>query len=218
MFVPFSARNSHPASQRCAIGAERKWKRLLDVVNLRGQETRFSVSDVELETVDCFRYLGHPLVANGNDWPAVVYNLNRVRGHWAQVSRVLTRQGADPKVAGYFYKVIVQSVLLYGCETWVISKQILVSLEGFHHQIAQQLMHYTIRPDPNSGAWVYPEAGRSFELAGLHPMTTYIGRRRGYLLNWAQNQPLYLECSTLVGGAGGSQRHYWWSVQTNDLE
>jgi hypothetical protein len=72
----------------------------------------------------------------------------------------------------------VQSVLLCGCETWVVSKQILVSLEGFHHQIVQQLMHHTIRPDPNSGEWIYPDAGRSLELAGLHPMTTYIEEER----------------------------------------
>jgi hypothetical protein len=186
-----------------------KRKRLLDIVNLQGAETRFSVSDVELETVDCFRYLGRPIVADGNDWPAVVYNINRARARWTQVSRVLSRQGADPKVSGYFYKAVVQSVLLYGCETWVVSKQILVSLEGFHHQVARRLAHHTIRPDPNNGEWIYPNAGRSLELAGLQLMMTYIGRRRGYLLNWVQNRLLYTECSSLAGSAGGSQRHYW---------
>jgi hypothetical protein len=49
-------------------------------------------------------------------------------------------------------------------------------------------------------------------------MSTYIGRRREYLLNWAQNRPLYMLCKDLLGGAGGSQRHYWWHIQTSSIE
>jgi hypothetical protein len=197
---------------------ERKRKRLLDVENLRGQEIGFSVLGEELESVDCFNYLGRPIAADGNDWPAVVTNINKARGRWARVSRVLTREGTDPKVAGYFYKAVCQSVLLYGCETWVISKAILGSLEGFHHQIARRLSRHPIRLDPESGECVYPEAGKSLEMAGLHPMSTYIGRRQEYLLNWVQNRPLYTLCKDLVGGAGGPHCRYWWHVQTSSIE
>jgi hypothetical protein len=93
MFLPFSAmRSTHPTSKRCAIGAERKRKRLLDIENLRGQEIGFSVLGEELESVDCFNYLGRPLTVDGSDWPAVVSNINKARGRWARVSRVRTDQ------------------------------------------------------------------------------------------------------------------------------
>jgi hypothetical protein len=41
-------------------------------------------------------------------------------------------ESAAPKVSAIFYKVVVQSVLLYGSKTWVISKVVLACLEGFH--------------------------------------------------------------------------------------
>jgi hypothetical protein len=31
-----------------------------------------------------------------------------------------------------FYKAVVQSVLLYGSKTWVLSKTVMARLEGFH--------------------------------------------------------------------------------------
>jgi hypothetical protein len=126
----------------------------------------------ELESVDCFNYLGRLLMADGSDWAAVVTNISKAQGRRARVSQVLTREGADPKVAGYFYKAICQSVLLYSCQTWVVSKAILSSLEGFHHQVARRLSHHPIRLDSENGEWVYPEAGKLLEIAGLHPMST----------------------------------------------
>jgi hypothetical protein len=38
-----------------------------------------------------------------------------------------------------FYKAVVQSVLLYGSETWVFPPKMLSKLEGFHKQIARRL-------------------------------------------------------------------------------
>jgi hypothetical protein len=48
MFVPFSAAASHPTSERCINGAERKWKRLQDIANIEAQATTFIVGDSEL--------------------------------------------------------------------------------------------------------------------------------------------------------------------------
>ena len=37
-----------------------------------------------------------------------------------QSCRILTRDGATPMVSGMFYKAVVQSILLFGLETWVL--------------------------------------------------------------------------------------------------
>jgi Reverse transcriptase (RNA-dependent DNA polymerase) len=58
MFVPLSATDSHPTSERCNLGAERKRKRLQDISNTEALDTSFLVRDSELEAVDSFRYLG----------------------------------------------------------------------------------------------------------------------------------------------------------------
>jgi GAGA factor len=54
MFVPLTALISHPLSERCIAGAERKRKRLQDISNGQAQNTTFTVGDTELESVDSF--------------------------------------------------------------------------------------------------------------------------------------------------------------------
>ena len=56
-----------------------------------------------------------------NEWFEVVGNLGKARESWGRLSRVLGREGADPKVSENFYKAISQAVLLFGSETWVLT-------------------------------------------------------------------------------------------------
>ena len=37
------------------------------------------------------------------------------------------------------YKVVVQMVLLYGSDSWVVTEAMLNVLEGFHHRVAQKI-------------------------------------------------------------------------------
>jgi exonuclease III len=214
MFVPLSATLSHPLSERCQAGAERKRKRLQDIANIEAHNTSFTVGDSELEAVDSFRYLGRPLVADSSDWLAVTYNIKKARCRWAQVSRVLTKQQINPRIAGFFYKAVVQSVLLYGSETWSLYRQSINALEGFHNQVARKISRQTIRPDPNSGEWIYPPAETARTTSGLFTIQHYIRTRRAYLMQWTHNRPLFNECRQLTGGAGGPQRRYWWNPTT----
>jgi hypothetical protein len=49
--------------------------------------------------------------------------LRKARGTWARVGQVLQAENVPPRVAAKFYKAImVQAVLLYGSEMWVLSK------------------------------------------------------------------------------------------------
>ena len=51
-----------------------------------------------------------------------------------------------PRVASKFYKAVVQAILLYPSETWVLSKTALASLEGFHIRAAYRMVWKTKRP------------------------------------------------------------------------
>ena len=67
-----------------------------------------------------FKYLGIILTARDDDWPEVVVNLGKARKSWEQLSRVLGREGVEPKVLRAFYIAMTQVVLLFGSETWVL--------------------------------------------------------------------------------------------------
>ena len=53
-----------------------------------------------LSYVISFKYLGRVLAVEGNDWPAVVRNLRRVRQKWARMTWVLSREGEDARTSG----------------------------------------------------------------------------------------------------------------------
>ena len=71
------------------------------------------------------------LTAVDNDWLAVVGNLEKAQKSWGRLSRILSREGADPKVSGKFYKAVAQAVLLFGEETWVLTPMMERALDIF---------------------------------------------------------------------------------------
>ena len=92
-----------------------------------------------LETVNYFKYLGRVLTEGVDDWLAVAGNLRKARKIWMQMVRILIREGADPKVLGLLFKAVVQAVLLFGLETWVLTPRMERSLSRFQHRVAQRL-------------------------------------------------------------------------------
>ena len=51
------------------------------------------------------------------------------------VLKVLVRMGVMVRSRAIMYKVVVNMVLLYRSESWVVTDAIIKVLEGFHHRI-----------------------------------------------------------------------------------
>ena len=73
------------------------------------------------------------------DTQEVRVNLKKARCVWARISRILRAENASPRVCGMFYKATVQSVLLFGSETWCLDPAALKSLEGFYVKAARRM-------------------------------------------------------------------------------
>ena len=84
-------------------------------------ERAFEAYREPIQNVSTFRYLGRVLMDGEDDWIAVLDNLGKARDSWGRLSRILSREGADPKVLGNFYKAVAQAVLLFGAQTWVLT-------------------------------------------------------------------------------------------------
>jgi hypothetical protein len=100
--------------------------------------------------VTTFWYLGRILTTSDNNWAAARWNLKKARQRWATISRVLARESAMPRISALLYKATIQTVLLYGSETWVINDEILQLLTSFHHGAAHQLTGRYPRPIPET--------------------------------------------------------------------
>ena len=80
-------------------------------------ERAFKAYGKPIKSVYSFKYLGRIMTAGDDDWPAVAGNLVKARKSWGRLARILSREGADKRVSGTFFKAVVQQVLLFGAET-----------------------------------------------------------------------------------------------------
>ena len=105
-------------------------------------------------------------------------------------------------VSAKFYKAVVQSVLLYGSETWNLTKAALARLEGFHTQAAYRM---AVKHKPRRGPdleWVYPRLQDVLNKCGMGTIAHYAGVLRNTILQYVVNHPIYEACRAGVQGRG----------------
>ena len=99
--------------------------------------------------VTSFIYLGRVILAADDDWTAVVRKLSRARAVWKRMTRSLSREGAAPRVSSFFLKAVVQAVLLFGSDTWVVTPRMGEALGGFQVQLAIRMTGWLLQQKPD---------------------------------------------------------------------
>ena len=118
-----------------------------------------------------------------------------------------------PKVSAKFYKVVVQSVLLYGSETWNLIKTALARLEGFHIRAAYWMAKtHKPRKGPNQ-VWVYPATEDVLKECGMHSILHYIGVRRETIFQYVVDRPIHKTCMEGERRRGSVPRQWWWEQE-----
>ncbi len=125
-------------------------------------------------------------------------------------------ENASPHVCGVFYKATVQSLLLFGSETWNVSPVSLKSLEGFHIWAAWRMAGKRPLKFPD-GTWTYPNLTEVLDKVGLKTIAHYIGVRRQHVASYIVDKPIFQSCVDGVRKRGSSVCQFWWA-QSMDLD
>ena len=160
----------------CRSGAERKTRRLAETEIRESTEMAFVVYWKQLKMVPSFKYLGRILTAGDDDWPAVAGNLGKARKSWGQLKQILSREGADRRVSGNFFKAVIQQVLLFGAETWVVTPRMERALSSFIHGAARRITGRQPRRGWD-GKWFYPSLEGAMKEWGFQEIRTSINNR-----------------------------------------
>ena len=108
----------------CRRGAEQKCHRLavnsIHVVTGMELQSHYHIVD----KVDTYKYLKHMLFFDDSDWPTIFNDLQRLQRIWVRLYRLLGREEVD-RTSGRFYVVVVQSVLFFRTNLWIITPCIL---------------------------------------------------------------------------------------------
>ena len=201
---------THQATLGCKRGAVRL-RRLNQTEESRQvvRDVSFSVDGADIDRETQFKYLGRVLDQRDDDNPAIDRQLARAKAKWARVGKVLSVQTTDPRVRGYFYKAILQAILLYGSESWVISEFKLKQLRSFHHRVARYITgrHIKQRPD---GTYDCPPTAEVLEMAGLYPLETYIERRKQTIWQTVRTRPILERCRNSTPLSTMGRKTTWW--------
>ena len=63
----------------------------------------------------------------------------RARLVWGRLGTLLRIEGAELRVLEIFYRAVVQAIILYGSETWILSATIERKVEGIHTRFLRQI-------------------------------------------------------------------------------
>ena len=215
--IPKGSGDKHQQLADCIKYAAIRESRAAAKVNTRAVvETVFNVDGVPIENVSEFKYLGRVVKSNDDDRPAMKANMKKARAAWGRISGILTREGANPKAMASFYKAIVQSVLLYGAESWVLTLSMEKELQSFHRRCARYITGLHIRPNQD-GTWTHPSSVEVLEKAGLLTIQEYIRCRRATVMKYAQSKFIYRQCVASTPLARNPNQLVWWKLDERDL-
>ncbi len=184
----------HIHSQVCQLGVERRTQRDSAITLALALRQLFYVEGEVLEKVESCWYLGRILTQDNDDIRAVRRQIKKARGIWAQVGQVLQAENTPPKVSAKFYKAVVQSVLLYGSETWNLTKTATAQLDRFHIRAAYRMAKVHKPRRGLNQVWVYPATEGVLKECGMHSIPHYIGVRWETIFRYVVDRPIHTTC------------------------
>jgi len=128
----------------------------------------------KLECVSKFCYLGDMIGSSGGAEEA---SKARVRSAWCkfrELTPILTSRGASLKVKGKIYRACVQSVMLYGSETWAMKVEDMTRLERTERMMVRWMCGVSLRDGKSS-----EELRKRLGIEGVADMVTR-GRLRWF--------------------------------------
>ena len=92
-----------------------------------------------------FKYLVRVLTKRDDDWPEVADNMRKDRKRWTRMTRILIWEGEYPKLSGLLFEGVVQAVLIFGAEMWVLTPRMERAVSSFQHRVAPRKTGRQIR-------------------------------------------------------------------------
>ena len=94
-----------------------------------------------------------------------------------------------------FFKAVVQTVLLYGSETWALTESALRCLEGFFYRAACNMARKNgPKKNDQAGEWTHSDMKELFKEVVLYSLTEYIEKRRKTIETYIRDRPILHLC------------------------
>jgi hypothetical protein len=121
------AANPRPRSDQKLDALVKKKKREAIIVS----EPRIIYNNEGINNVNSFKYLGAKVMNHGSDEDEVEDRVAKTQGVFISHSGIWRDKNIPLDLKIRLFKVRILSILLYGCESWKVTKKILRNIRGF---------------------------------------------------------------------------------------
>ena len=113
----------------------------------------------------------------------------RAKKVWSRISHILSREGSTHRVSGLFFKAVIQAVLLFRADTWVVTPRMGKALGFFQTKLMRRLTGQIPRRKTDR-KWRYTSAAARERRRGYFKWrnTAYDGR------TWSHSKLLRDHC------------------------
>ena len=165
-----------------------------------------------------FRYLGRIYTNNDDDTRYILDNLDRAQKRWNSIAKILKRESADAVCMAKIYPAVVQAVLLYGADSWVVSDRNMKRLWSFHRRALRYMMGDHMKKD-GDGVCEYPDHEELEKQCGLFGIEVYLERRGTLWKYLVENKGDLLREVEVTGiHYGDINKKLWWEQKWMDKE
>ena len=149
------------------------------------------VDGEEVDDIEEFTYLGAIVNKDRGGSKDIMHRLQRARGALQRLRRVWAARGVGERTKIRLFKTLVRPVLLYGCETWKITKNDERKLNSFQCQCLRRLLRIRWQQRMTNK--------RVVELAEINDISCEVRRRRWNWLGHILRRERENDCFTALG-------------------
>ena len=112
--------------------------------------------------------------------------------------------------------VVVQAVLLFGSEIWVLTPRLEKSPKGFHHRAERQMAGMVSKRQPG-GTWMYPPIGTALAMLVLEEIGVYTTRQQYTVVQYIAICPITDLCLAAEQKPQMYLYRQWWEHPDLDI-
>ena len=129
-----------------------------------------------------------------DNWTAVLHNTRKARQVWGRLGELLRREGAEQTLLAKFYRAVVQAVILFGADTWVLMETMSQRIEGEHVSFLRQVTHKQAA-QRWYGSWRQVPVEEVLQVVGTKTLSTYVVRQQATVADWVATRPIFDMCA-----------------------
>jgi hypothetical protein len=122
------------------VGLKVNVEKTKDVRLKTNSNVPFKINGEDIVSVFDFCYLGSNVSADGGGLRDVELRINKARGAFFRLKNIWSANNISNKLKIRIFNSCVKSVLLYGCETWFVTTDIMSKLQTFVNRCLRYIM------------------------------------------------------------------------------